>query len=230
MRTIANPHTIPDRCTATCTAVLGSALLMLSVGIAQAGHHGRGGHCGHGHGHSSFSFGIDLSPRYYAPYQPYYYAYPVYAPVYAPAPYYAAPPVYGYAAPAVQPQAAVAAAPAATAYAPAPIASSSQSWRAQSPTVAGSGQRVEVTLPDPEGEVWVDGRKAKATADGKRVFSLAEGDRTRIVRITAAWHRDGRIVSEERMVDVRPGGVTEVDFSRTQVADRTRNSSAESAR
>ena len=168
------------------------------------GHHGHRGHHGHHHHHRHhhhphFSFGLDLHPHYYPPpyYGPryYYVPAPVYAPVYTP---YA--PVYPLAA---QPQ-------------PAAVATTAAAASSPQPTLAQAPTRLEVKLPDPEGDVWIDGRKATGSGT-TRTYQFAAGanEKSRTVKVTAAWHENGRLVSRERTIDASAGQTTEIDLGET---------------
>jgi len=190
-----------------------ASVVLLMTAAAQADrfhgghHHGGHHHGGHHHGgRPHFSFGIDFRPRYYD----YYYApYPRY--VYVPAPVYA-PPVY---APVYSPYGAapsVAAPVAAVPSAASPVTAQSDRSSSQ-PTLAAATGRVQVSLPDPDGEVWIDGRKASGSGT-MRMFQFAPGqnEKSRSIKVTAAWHEDGRLVSRERTVEASAGQTTKVDL------------------
>jgi uncharacterized protein (TIGR03000 family) len=77
-----------------------------------------------------------------------------------------------------------------------------------------NGTMVEVFVPDEEAQIWVDGRKT--TSNGlHRVFASPplEPGRTYSYTVTAAWNQGGRIVTEERKVDVSAGTVRRVNFA-----------------
>lgn len=179
-----------------CAAAIVLAPAFGAIAVAGGHHHH------HGHGGTHFSFGLNFSP---APYYRPVYAYPAYAyPAYAyPAPVYygvaAPPPVYQYAAQPV-PAPAVASTPTPT-----------PTWQA-----AQAKGSIDVRLPDPQGEVWVDGQKVGGGGTVRTYRDVAAGDAAHIYKVTAAWHDRGRLVTEERVVDLSAGGTTSVDFTRPE--------------
>lgn len=183
-------------------------------GFRQGGH--GFGHGGHGFHHGGRGFGHGLGHAlghalydhgHYYPYRSFGYGYSGY---YAPrgsyydsfysAPYYddSAYPAYGYAA-------RRAPAPAAEAIAP----------------VADDRARLRVILPDPDAQIWVEGRKTNAAGQTRTFWSppLSPGERYTYT-VTAAWNQEGRIVTEERRVPVVAGNSTVIDFTRPAAAAR----------
>src|SRR5262249_7084220 len=86
-------------------------------------------------------------------------------------------------------------------------------------TVMDSGRdantaQVVVRLPDPNGEVWFNGQKTGQTGTA-RSFTIPplEPGHTYTYDISAAWHQDGRLVTQTRKVEVSPGSAVAVDFS-----------------
>ena len=174
-----------------------AAILAGSSSCFAGGH----GHC-HGGG-SHFSFGLNFAP---APY----YRYPAYAyPAYA----YPAPYAYPYAYPAYYP---VAAAPpvyqyAAQPAAPQPALATTTTWQAARPQGT-----IDIRLPEAQGEVWVDGQKVGGGGIVRTFRPGTAADTSHIYKITAAWHDRGRLVTEERVVDLAAGANTNVDFTRPE--------------
>lgn len=74
---------------------------------------------------------------------------------------------------------------------------------------------MQVRLPDPDAEVFLNGQKMKTTG-ATRVFQTPELDQGKkfLYDVTAKFTRDGRTVTEERTVEVTAGGNTVVDFTR----------------
>lgn len=199
----------------TAALVCGGLLARAQPVNAQHGHghgghggghgHGHGGH-GWGHGHAGYgwghghsygghghyygypSFGFGLG--YYSGYgYPGYYAYPRYSyPAYGPVYYDAY--YYGASRPATE-----------------PVAPPSHT------------ARVELRLPDPEAQVWIDGAKT-SVAGRTRTYESPRLDPGPgyTYTVTAAWNKDGRIVTEERKVAIEAGKTTLVDFTRPAAA------------
>jgi len=170
---------------------------MLLVGFATTafgGHHGCGG--------PHFSFGLNFAPA------PYYYHYPVYAyPAYGyPYPYAYPYPAY-YAAPAPAPAYQYAAQPA-----PAPSTSATAStWQTARPQGV-----IDIRLPDAQGEAWVDGHKVGGGGTVRTYRDVAGGNSSHIYKVTAVWHDQGRLVSQERVVDLGSGSNASVDFTQAE--------------
>lgn len=74
---------------------------------------------------------------------------------------------------------------------------------------------VQVILPDADGEVWFNGSKT-GQAGTTRFFESTplEPGRSYTYKVTAAWHRNGELVTAERSVGVTSGNSTVVDFTR----------------
>jgi uncharacterized protein (TIGR03000 family) len=85
----------------------------------------------------------------------------------------------------------------------------------------GSVARLRVILPDSEAQVWVDGRKTSSTGS-RREFRTPplRADQTSFYTLTAAWNSGGRVVTEDRRVEVAPGDAVTVDFTRQPPAER----------
>jgi uncharacterized protein (TIGR03000 family) len=77
---------------------------------------------------------------------------------------------------------------------------------------ANSTARVEVKLPDANGEVWFDGQKTRQMG-ATRTFTTPPLDGTYQYQVSAAWHQDGRLVTQDRTVSVKPGANVTVDFT-----------------
>ena len=77
--------------------------------------------------------------------------------------------------------------------------------------------RIEVLLPDPEGEVWFEGRKTRSTGT-TRAFRTPplEPGKAYTFKITAAWPHDGKLVTDERIIDLTAGRTVVLDFTRPE--------------
>jgi uncharacterized protein (TIGR03000 family) len=86
----------------------------------------------------------------------------------------------------------------------------------QPPAVNVNTAQVVVRLPDPNGEVWFDGQKMSSQTGAARSFTTPplEPGRTYSYQVSAAWHQDGRLVTDERTVNVSAGSAVAVDFGR----------------
>jgi uncharacterized protein (TIGR03000 family) len=73
--------------------------------------------------------------------------------------------------------------------------------------------RIDVRLPDRQGDVWFDGRKTDGIGARRSFATPPLPPGTYTYSISAAWHQGGRLVTEERTVTVRPGTSTLVDFT-----------------
>jgi uncharacterized protein (TIGR03000 family) len=82
------------------------------------------------------------------------------------------------------------------------------------PPASGTAQ-IQVLLPDADGEVWFDGRKTRQLGN-TRLFATPqlEPGKTYSYQISAAWHQNGKLVGDERTIEVAPGRTVVVDFSR----------------
>jgi uncharacterized protein (TIGR03000 family) len=76
----------------------------------------------------------------------------------------------------------------------------------------GNEAQIVVTLPDPDGEVWFDGRKTRQNG-AMRTFVSPPLDGKYSYQISAAWHAGGKLITQERMVNVAPGARVAVDFN-----------------
>lgn len=77
---------------------------------------------------------------------------------------------------------------------------------------------VQVKLPDANAEVWFDGQKTRQNGS-TRTFTTPPLDGQYQYQISAAWHQDGRLVTQERTVSVKPGANVTVDFTQTRTSD-----------
>ncbi len=81
--------------------------------------------------------------------------------------------------------------------------------------------RIEVLLPAPDAQVWLDGNKTSSVG-AQRVFAspvLAPGNYA--YEVTAVWKQDGQDVRVVRTIQVAPGRTSVVDFTRVSTADKT---------
>jgi len=164
------------------------------------GGYGRGWYGGWGSGYGGWGYGFPnivgrysgyYSPGYYDGGYDYGYSYPSYGYDYAPG-YYSS----GYGA--------------MPSYSSGPSASSMPS--AQDNSVA----HIEVKVPDANADVMFDGQKTRQRGT-TRLFTtppLEQGSYN--YRISAAWNRDGKMVTQDRTVTVRPGASVTVDFTQGQ--------------
>lgn len=189
-------------------AFLGAAVLSLGALIGMAGpasaQHRHGGHGHHSHGHhhhghhhhGHYHYGHHHHYNPYAYYGYYSYGYPSYGYSTYAYPNYAYP---SYAYPAGSPYAA-----------------------SQGPAApAGNTVWVQVLLPDPDAQVWVDG--AETSSRGMtRVFESPElkPGKTYTYTVRASWTRAGQSVTEERKVGVVAGKISVADFTRPPAAEK----------
>ncbi len=76
---------------------------------------------------------------------------------------------------------------------------------------------IEVRLPDDQGRVWMQGQKMSSAGATRRFQSPAlDPSRTYAYTISAAWYEDGRLVTQERKVDIRANSAVVVDFTRAE--------------
>jgi uncharacterized protein (TIGR03000 family) len=172
------------------------------------GAHFSGGHVSGGHVHSGhvggFHNGVHHNgfhrggvfdggyyPGIFGGSYPWYdsYAYPSYSYYYDPAPQYYSPPVQYYPPP-------------------------TQYYDPPAQAVADYAN-VRVIVPDPQARVWFDGSLTSQTGKDRLYHtpSLTAGS-TYSYQIRASWMQDGREVSQERTVSVKPGQTTVGDFTR----------------
>jgi uncharacterized protein (TIGR03000 family) len=74
---------------------------------------------------------------------------------------------------------------------------------------------VDVVLPDPDADVFFNGEKMPGTGTDRRYLTppLEPGPGYHYV-VRASWRQDGKVVSDERRVDVFAGTRSVVDFTR----------------
>jgi uncharacterized protein (TIGR03000 family) len=87
---------------------------------------------------------------------------------------------------------------------------------------------VEVRLPDAEAECWLQGVKQGGRGTVRRYQSPElDPNKDYTYTISAAWHDNGRLVTEERRVSVRANSSVVVDFTKPeQSADRPSTSTS----
>jgi len=85
---------------------------------------------------------------------------------------------------------------------------------------ADQAAEVEVVLPDPQAAVWFDDQEMSQRGLTRR-FSTPPLPQGHVYRyaVTARWEQDGRQVTSRRVIEVRAGGVTVVDFRPGAAAD-----------
>src|SRR5262249_38547275 len=78
-----------------------------------------------------------------------------------------------------------------------------------------SNALVEIRLPDANGKVWFDGAATSSTGVNRRYQTptLAAGSKFQY-QVKATWMKDGKEISQERVVYVTRGETTVVDFAR----------------
>ena len=83
-----------------------------------------------------------------------------------------------------------------------------------------SQARLDVIVPDPNAEVWIQGTKTTSTGARRHYVSpeLARGS-TYTYTVKCAWDRGNGMVTEQRAVQVTAGATAVVDF--TQPAARS---------
>ncbi len=79
--------------------------------------------------------------------------------------------------------------------------------------------RLEVRLPDPQGTIWVEGKEIASTGVVRR-FSSPQLDPLQQYNYTvkAEWHDNGKLVTDERKVNVRANASAVVDFNQPSQA------------
>src|SRR5262249_59956799 len=84
---------------------------------------------------------------------------------------------------------------------------------------AAAATTLEVILPSEDAQVWVDGRITTSTG-ARRSFASPPLQPGKIFTytITAAWNQDGKIVVEERKVEVSAGTIRRGKFMQTHAA------------
>jgi len=87
----------------------------------------------------------------------------------------------------------------------------------QPPAVNVNTAQVVVRLPDANGEVWFDGQKMNGQTGAARSYTTPplEPGRTYSYQVSAAWHQNGRLVTQERTVNVSAGSAVAVDFGQS---------------
>ncbi len=74
--------------------------------------------------------------------------------------------------------------------------------------------RIEVRLPDPEGEVWFEGHKTQSMGTTRNFDTPPlEPGKTYTYHLTAAWHHNGNLVTDKRVVEFTAGTTVIVDFT-----------------
>jgi len=79
--------------------------------------------------------------------------------------------------------------------------------------------RMEVIVPDPNAEIWIQGAKT-TTMGTRRVYvspELSPG-RSYTYTIKGVWNRNGGMVTEQRNVSVTAGATVVIDFTRPAAA------------
>ncbi|HEX5472320.1 MAG TPA: TIGR03000 domain-containing protein [Lacipirellulaceae bacterium] len=79
--------------------------------------------------------------------------------------------------------------------------------------------RLEVSLPDPHATIWVEGKEI-ASVGTERQFKSPQLDPNQqyTYTIKAEWHTDGKLVTDERKVNVRANSFAVVDFNKPSQA------------
>jgi uncharacterized protein (TIGR03000 family) len=96
---------------------------------------------------------------------------------------------------------------------PAPATSSYYAPPAQT---SNDTANVRVILPDPQAQVWFDGNLTQQTGTD-RLFHTPplSASASNTYRVRASWTEDNRVVQQERVVNVSPGGHVLVDFTQS---------------
>lgn len=83
------------------------------------------------------------------------------------------------------------------------------------PAPIGNVANIRLTMPTPDTELFVDGTVTKSTGVNRLLETpeLKPGA-TYTYSLTATWKDGARTISETRKVDVAPGAITTVDFTR----------------
>lgn len=193
-------------------AVVLSGGVLLATGGPVAAQHGHGGHGGHhgghhggrhgghygghylGHHHHYYPYGsIGLGYGYYPSYGYGYYDYGYYPSSYLYVPSYGS----AY-------------------YQPGTAVPAGQTYYRQ-PTAApalGNAARIQVTVADPAAEVWLDGQPttSRGTLRQYETPELEPGSKYSYT-LKVSQNQGGKMVTEERLVEVSAGQVSTVDFT-----------------
>ena len=74
---------------------------------------------------------------------------------------------------------------------------------------------LEVRLPDADGECWLGGIKQRGQGTVRRFQTPElEPGKSYTYRVSAAWHKNGQFVTEERRVSVQANSSVVVDFTK----------------
>lgn len=91
---------------------------------------------------------------------------------------------------------------------------------APAPSSASRAQ-VRVMLPDPDARVWFDGRATRTTGTARAFVTPAlEPGYDYQFTIGATWTQNGRVVTQQRVVDLQAGQAVTVDFRQPLSAAR----------
>ena len=73
---------------------------------------------------------------------------------------------------------------------------------------------MEVLLPSPDAEVWLEGQKQSGSGTTRRFYSPPlEPGKDYTYTINAAWYENGELVTQKRQVDVRAETLSRIDFA-----------------
>jgi uncharacterized protein (TIGR03000 family) len=96
----------------------------------------------------------------------------------------------------------------------APAPSTAEYYSAYGPAPAAAGSVIiDVQVPAPDAEVWIDEAKTIQTGIVRRFVSPPLGAGSFDYRIRARWKEDGRTLDQTRDVQVQAGQQVSVDFT-----------------
>jgi uncharacterized protein (TIGR03000 family) len=76
---------------------------------------------------------------------------------------------------------------------------------------------LEVFVPSPDAEVWLQGQKVTGSGTTRRFYSPPlEPGKDYTYTINAAWHENGELVTQKREVNVRADALARVDFTQAR--------------
>ena len=82
---------------------------------------------------------------------------------------------------------------------------------------------LEVQLPSPDAEVWLQGEKQTGSGSMRRFYSpQLEPGKSYTYTINAAWFENGELVTQKRQVDVQADTLSRIDSRRDQNLRRRR--------
>jgi uncharacterized protein (TIGR03000 family) len=86
---------------------------------------------------------------------------------------------------------------------------------------------LEVQVPSPDAEVWLQGQKVSGSGTTRRFYSPPlDPQKTYTYTVNAAWYENGELRTQRQQVDIRADSIARVDF--TQDSQMAKRDAAES--